>query len=205
MQRRHIVVATVLNLLLCLAAFGQIVRPVPPVQPARPGNGNVVIYEQKNFTGRSETLAGGDHRLTDWKPASIQVPSGLVAYLYESVDSAGGYGISVDLMEDHRDLSKFGLNGNVSFISVFRSTRQGFFWARNSMLNGQFISGHWERPRAAGNPVNTVAVASSPLPSRVPPAPTSIQQQGATWTITTLGPQSPNDATQWSRANPTMG
>jgi hypothetical protein len=211
MQRRHVVGAAVLNFLLCLTAFSQAGRPVPPVRPVRPaiaalpGNGNVVIYEQKNFTGRSETLAAGDHRLTDWKPASIQVPAGLVAYLYESVDSSGGYGISVDLMEDHRDLSEFGLNGNVSFISVFPSTRQGFIWARNSMSNGQFVAGHWERSRAAGNPVNTVAVASSPLPSRTPAAPTSIQQQGATWTIATLGLQSPGDAAQWNHADPTMG
>jgi hypothetical protein len=176
-----------------------------PVIAAQPANGSVVIYEQKNFNGRSETLAVGDHRPADWKPASIRVSAGFVAYLYESADSAGGFGISVDVLEDHRDLSEFGLNANVSFISVFASTRQGFIWARNSMSNGQFVSGHWERARAAGNPVNPVAVASPPLPSRVPPAPTSIQQQGTTWTITTLGPQSSADAAQWSRADSTMG
>ena len=210
MQRRHVIVAAVLNCFVCLAAFGQPVgqppgRPAGPLIFAQPGNASVVIYEQKNFTGRNQALTTGDHRLTDWKPASIRVPAGLLAYLYESADSAGGHGISVDLMEDHRDLSEFGLNGNVSFISVVASTRPGFFWARNSMVNGQFVAGHWERNRAAGNPVNTVAVASAPLPGRGPAAPTSIRQQGTTWTITTLGPQSSSDAAQWNRANPTMG
>ena len=190
MHRPYLVIAVLLNCLLCIAAFGQ----------------TVVIYEQKNFSGQSETLAIGDHRLTNWKPASIQVTAGLVAYLYESVNSAGVYGISVDLMENHPDLSEFGLNGNVSFISVFSGTRpDGLFWSRNSMRSGQFVAGHWERNRAGGNPVDTVAVASSPLPDKTPPAPTSIQQQGATWTITALGPQSPGDAAQWSRADPTMG
>jgi hypothetical protein len=189
-HRPCVVIAAGLTFLLCVAAFGQ----------------TVVIYEQKNFSGRSETLATGDHRLTNWKPASIQVTAGLVAYLYESVNSAGGYGISVDLMENHPDLSDFGLSGNVSFISVFSSTRpDGHFWSRNSMRSGQFVAGHWERNRAGGNPVDTVAVASSPLPSNAPPTPTSIQKQGATWTITSLGPQSPSDAVQWSRADPTMG
>jgi len=208
MPTRPAVIATVLNFLLCSAAFGQPAHPARPGRPAvfaPPGNGSVVIYEQKNFTGRSETLAAGDHRLTDWKPSSIQVPAGQVAYLYESVDSAGGFGISVDLMENHGDLSEFGLGGNVSFITVFPSTRQGLIWARNSNSNGQFVSGHWERPRAAGNPVNPVAVASAPLPSRAPAPPTAIQQQGATWTITTLGPQSASDVAQWNRADPTMG
>jgi hypothetical protein len=183
MQRRHVVVAAaILNLLTCLAAFGQPFRPLP-VRPARPvivappGNGDVVIYEQKNFTGRSETLTSGDHRLTDWKPASIKVPAGLIAYLYESADSVGGYGISVDLMEDHRDLSEFGLNGKMSFISVVPSTRQGFFWARNSMHNGQFVAGHWERNRAGGNLVNTVAAISPPLPPHAPTGPTVTHSQ----------------------------
>jgi hypothetical protein len=211
MQRRRGVVAAGLNFLMFLAAFGQFEGRVPlvllarPVIAAQPGNGNVVIYAQKNFSGRSMTLTSGDHSLTDWKPASIQVPAGLVAYLYESVDSAGGYGISVDLMEDHRDLAEFGLNGKVSFISVFPSTRQGFIWARNSMRTGEFVAGHWERSRAAGNPVNTVAVGSPPLPSRVPPATTSVLQRGTTWTVTTFGPQSPGDAAQWISADPTMG
>jgi hypothetical protein len=211
MQRHRVVIAAIVNLSLCLAVFGQVERPGgrvrttrPPIV-AQPGNGNVVTYAQRNFSGQSMVLAAGDNRLTDLKPASIRVPAGLVAYLYEHVDSAGGYGILVDLMEDHANLAEFGLSGNVSMITVFPSTRQGLVWARNSMSNGQFVAGHWERVRVGGNPVNTVAVASPPVPSRAPAAPTSIQQQGTRWTITTLGPQSAGDAARWSSADPTMG
>jgi hypothetical protein len=209
MLRLHIAMAAAAAVVLSATSFAQ-----PPTRPARPVpqptttaqlvGGNVVIHERKNFTGRSATLAPGDHRLTDWKPASIQVPPGVVAYLYQSADAAGGFGISVDLLEDHRDLSPFGLDGNVSFISVV-PIRQGFFWARGRMENGQFVPGHWERNRAAGNPVNTVAVASPPIPSRLPPGPTSIQQQGTTWTIASLGPQSSEGAARWNGANATMG
>ena len=203
-----VAISAVLVVLLCPLAFGQ-PRPRAPVgrppTAAPPGDSTVVIYEQLDFTGRSQMLGAGDHRLADWKPASVRVPAGLVAYLYESADAAGGHGISVDLMEDHTNLSEFGLNGNVSFVSVFPSMREGFFWARNTMSNGQFVAGHWERNRAGGNPVNDVAVASSPLPSRLPPSPTSIQRQGTTWTITNLGPQSSADAVLWNMADSTMG
>src|SRR6185436_147180 len=122
MQGRHLVIAAILNLSLCSAAFNQVRRPgdrvpitrPPIVEQPRSGNGNVVIYARKNFTGQSMELAAGDNRLTNLKPASIRVPAGLVAYLYENVDSAGGYGIAVDLMEDHADLTEFGLSVNVS-------------------------------------------------------------------------------------------
>ena len=207
MQRGHVVIAAIL--LIAPAAIGQPVKPTTPAHTIGPipvvTAAEVVIYEQKDFAGRSETLTRGDHRIADWKPASIKVPAGLVAILYQSADSAGGYGISVDLMEDHPVLKEFGIEGEVSFITVFSSTRTGRYWARNSMRGGQFVWGHWERNRAAGNPVNKVAIASPPSPSRAPPAPTSLQRQGATWTITTLGPQSGAEAARWRSADPTMG
>jgi hypothetical protein len=182
---------------VCLAAFGQSVRAQPV--------SSVTIYERKNFTGRSQTLASGDNRLTDVKPQSIRVPAGTVAYLYQFVDAAGGFGITVDLMEDRRDLAEFGLAGNVAFITVFPSPRDNFIWARGSMNNGQFVPGHWERPRARGNPPNPVAVASPPIPSRLPAPATAIFRSGSTWTITTLGPQSAADDSKWTSASPTMG
>ncbi len=212
MQRHRIFVVAILNLLFCLAVIGQVERPggrvrIPTsVIVAQPGNNDVVIFAQRNFSGQSMVLAAGDNRLTNLKPASIRVPAGMVAYLYEHVDSAGGYGILVDLMEDHADLAEFGLSGNVSMITVFPSTRQGLVWARNRMTNGQFVAGHWERLRVGGaGPVNTVAIASPPVPSRAPAAPTTIQHQGTRWTITNLGPQSSGDAARWNSADPTMG
>lgn len=181
-------------------------RPIGPIHTGELPF-TVTLYEDASFGGRSKSVGVGDYRLSDFEgiASSIRVPLGFVAILYEHADEGGGYGISVDLLEDCPDLSKYNLNDKAAYISVFSATRDGLFWARNSMRNGQFNAGHWERPRAGGNPVNTVAVASPPIPSRAPPAPTSIQHQGTTWTITTLGPQSAGDAAQWSRANPTMG
>ena len=51
----------------------------------------------------------------------------------------------------------------ISYISVFSTNRPGYFWARNSIQNGQFLAGHWERARAA-NQINPVPVVSPPLP-----------------------------------------
>jgi len=211
MQGHHVVVAAAVSLALCQAALGQPAKPKPGKPPAAPfilggaASTDVVIFEQQDFTGRSATLTSGEHRITDWKPASIRVPAGLIAILFESADAAGGFGISVDLMEDHPDLAAFGLDRNVSFILVTPSVRPNLFWARARTENGQFIAGHWERNRAKGNPVNTVAVASPPLASRAPAAPSLIRHQGTTWTIATLGPQSEADAFQWRLADRTMG
>jgi hypothetical protein len=133
---------------------------------------SVVIYENPNFGGRSKTIGVGDYRLgSDFNDiaSSIKVPKGLGAIIYEHAGDKSGYGISVDLLEDCPDLSKYNLSDKVSYISVFSTNRQGFFWARNSIQNGQFVAGHWERVRASGNPVNTVPVVSPPLPPPPPP------------------------------------
>jgi hypothetical protein len=195
MRKHHLVITAVLNVFLAPAAFGQ---------PAPPPSGSVVIFERKNFTGRSQTLTNGNNALTGFSPESIRVPRGVLAYLYEFADAGGGFGISVDLLEDQRDLSRFRMS-RVSLIAVSASTRPGFSWARGRQVNGQFVPGRWERSRAGGNPVNTVAVASPPLPGHLPTAPTSIRQQGATWTITTLGPQSVVDDVRWRSASATDG
>src|SRR5262245_17194903 len=103
MVRRSVVTVTALSFLVCLPAFGQPARDQPRTrvtpQPALTTTGSVVIFEQKDFAGRSQTLASGNNRLSDWRPASIQVPAGFVAELFESADATGGYGLSVDLME----------------------------------------------------------------------------------------------------------
>jgi len=161
---------------------------------------SVVIYEDPNFGGRSKALAVGNYALTDFASSSIRVPAGLAAIIYEHADAGGGYGISVDLLEDQPDLSRFNLNKRVSYVAVFSVDRQGFFWARNSIQNGQFVSGHWERARAGRNPINTVAVVSPPLPPHAPTGATTIQVNDAQSTITSLGVQSAADAITWNGA-----
>jgi hypothetical protein len=137
---------------------------------------SVVIYENPNFGGRSQTLGVGGHILSDFNDiaSSIRVPAGLVALLFEHVDAGGGYGLSVDLLEDRPDLSQVNFNDKLSYVCVFFSTTpQGFIWARASVQNGKSVAGHWERQKAGGTPVNTTAVvspSSSPHPANAPPA-----------------------------------
>jgi hypothetical protein len=133
---------------------------------------SIVIYESTNFKGRSKTVEGCEQRLTDFGtiPSSIRVPSGWVAVLYAQADEGGGYGISVDLLEDHADLSQLKLGNKISYIKVFHSKDpKGFFWSRNRAVNGTFLAGHWQRMSASGTPpVETTPVVSPPLPPHAP-------------------------------------
>jgi hypothetical protein len=127
----------------------------------------VVIYADSNFSGDSRSLPIGNYRLNDFNDvaSSIRVLPGLVAIIYEHADFGGGYGTSVDLLEDHNDLTVFGLNDKVSYVSVFKSEKPGFFWARNSRQNGTFVAGHWQQVSIIGmHPINIVAVVAPPLP-----------------------------------------
>ena len=189
----RISIATVaLGLLFTWAVSGQ-----PP---------SVVVFEQPHFGGRSAALSAGDHSLVDWKPSSIRVSPGFVAILYESTGARGGYGVSVDLLEDHPDFTAFGLNARVSFVTVFRREQEHYHWERNRLSQGEFIVGHWERNRAAGNAVNSVAVASPPLREQSSAASfTHFIRRGSTWIITTLGLRTDADATLWTRAQTVMG
>ena len=187
---------------------------------------SVVIYENPNFGGRSQTLGVGEHRLSDFNDiaSSIRVPAGLDALLFEHVDEGGGYGISVDLLEDHPDLSQLNFNKKLSYVRVFSSTStadqgpevhdhrrppvdpppspQILIWSRNSKQNGQFVPGHWERQRAHGTPVNTIAVVSEPLPPHINAnAITTILVNDAQSTISSLGQQAQSDAITWESAN----
>ena len=146
---------------------------------------DVTIYEDVNFGGRSETLEVGGHRLfsaadLDDEVSSIKVPAGLVALVYEHADAAGGYGRSADLMEDHADLATLGLGDTISYVLVFaaetdivsRDHRTGktetgtahVVWARGSVVNGQYVPGHWEVPRAQPPPPGPAVVSPGPLP-----------------------------------------
>jgi hypothetical protein len=144
---------------------------------------DVTIYEDVNFSGRSETLEIGGHRLfsaadLNDEVSSIKVPAGLVALVYEHADEVGGYGRSADLMEDHADLATLGLGDTISYVQVFaaqssvvalnHATGQTetvpVVWARGSVVNGQYVPGHWEAPRAQPPPPGPAVVSPGPLP-----------------------------------------
>lgn len=132
----------------------------------------VTIFEHANFQGRSRTLGEGKYQLVDANDmndmvSSLKVPPGLVAFVYEHADSGGGFGIAADFLEDCADLSQFGLNDQISYITVFAAQPPtGFIWARNAIVDGQFVSGHWERKRASGAlPPNAGVVVSPPIPA----------------------------------------
>jgi hypothetical protein len=197
--------------------------PADAVLAAIPTNA-VTIYEDADFGGRSKTLAPGGYRF--FTPddlndviSSIRVPAGLCATLYEHADDGGGYGISVDLLEDCPDLSVYGFNDKVSYVNVFPTTNgqvvvrdhrgggsttttgSGLIYVRNRMVNGQFVAGHWERQRASGAPDNgPPAVVSPPYPPHLPTAPTVMQVNGAQTVISFLGAQTPGDSATWEHA-----
>ena len=101
--------------------------------------------------------------------SSIRVAPGYCAVLYEHANEYGGYGASVDLLEDCPDLSVYGFDKKTSYVHVFRTERDGYVWARGAMRD----AGHWARKRArGGSDLNsTVAVVAPPAPPRTAPLP----------------------------------
>ena len=69
-------------------------------------------------------------------------------------------------MENCQDLSQYGLNDKISYITIFEAEQpSGLIWVRNQVVDGQFEAGHWERKRADGTlPPNTGVVVSPPIP-----------------------------------------
>jgi hypothetical protein len=169
---------------------------------------DVIVFSMRNFKGEHRVLGLGEHRFFTFEDfndviSSIKVPAGLVAMVYEHADDGGGYGEYVDLLEDRPNLSAIGFEDRISFISVFSATHpRGLVWIRNSIQNGEFISGHWERQRAGPpRPPNTVAVVGPPLPPHPSPDPTVLVVSGAQTTITSLGRQTTLDALPWEHAS----
>lgn len=157
---------------------------------------NVTIYDAVNFGGRSASLGVGAYALTGSsapldKVASIQVPAGMVAMVYELADNAGGYGRSADLMENYADVSTIGLTG-IAYVQVFLAERSApviahateqvpaatvaagtvlkgsvgtvalhEVWIRGSVVNEQYVAGHFGFPVAAQG---AVVVSPGPLP-----------------------------------------
>jgi hypothetical protein len=142
---------------------------------------DVTLYDAVNFGGRSATLGVGGYPLTGSsapldKVASIQVPAGVVALVYEMADSAGGYGRSADLMENYADLSTLGLAA-IAYVQIFLAEREPVavamvvrtvptlheVWIRGSVVNEQYVAGHFgigALPSAPGHAV----VSPGPLP-----------------------------------------
>src|SRR5262245_46846713 len=137
--------------------------------------GPVTLFSNPQFTGSSVSLNEGHTRFTaDFNDVarSISVAPGYCAVLYEHANEYGGYGASVDLLEDCPNLSVYGFERKTSHVHIFRTERPGFVWARASIRDGQFVSGHWERQRAGGgSPNSNVAVVAPPLPPRTQPLP----------------------------------
>lgn len=137
---------------------------------------DVIIYDQINFLGRSIALKIGDHTLTSTgAAASIKVPKGLVACVYQYIDQKERVekGGSADFLEDCADLSKFGLNGKVTCINVFNTENGQYVWVRGRYRETEFIPPHWERKRSGGSfPDNSGAAVVSPPRSQGTPQPT---------------------------------
>ncbi|MEP7108840.1 MAG: hypothetical protein ABI760_12680 [Ferruginibacter sp.] len=130
----------------------------------------VTLYEKANFAGESKLLGVGTYKLSEINfdniTTSIRIPEGITVLAYQYADGFGGFGKWVDFLENQRDLSVFGFDNDISYITV--ANKPGYFWARNSYLNGQFVAGHWEVRRAAGNPVNLVVAVGPALPAKHP-------------------------------------
>ena len=136
----------------------------------------VTLFSDRQFAGSSVPLDEGDTRFpADFNDSasSVRVAPGYCAVLYEHANEYGGYGASVDLLEDCPDLSVYGFDKKTSYVRVFRTEQDGFVWARGAMRDGQFVAGHWERRRAGGGPAlnSTVAVVAPPVPPPSAPIP----------------------------------
>jgi phospholipase C len=148
--------------------------------------GSVRLFRDRQFAGASVPLDEGDTRFTaDFNDiaSSVRVAPGYCAVLYEYANAYGGYGASVELLEDCPDLSVYGFDKKTSYVRVFRTEQDGFVWARATMRDGQFVAGHWQRRRASGEPVNSnVAVVAPPIPppsAPIPPPSAPIPGRGA--------------------------
>ena len=194
--------------------YGQITKGIKKSQPtARTANEQftkVTLHNGVDFLDEFLELEIGTHRFdtrTGFNDtvSSITVPAGFVATIFEDADNNGGSGRSVDLMENCGDLAKYDFNDKISYITVFKSVQPGFFWARGSIRNGEFMPGHWERRPASGIPVNNVAVVSPSKPSIRPASATTIQRNDSQFTLLSIGTQSDQDASSYAYAETLMG
>lgn len=191
----------------CFHVFSQ--KPVRVIRPEGVliQKKQVVLFDSINFSGASKAYGPGEYLLSDFndQAASIRVPEGMVAYLYEHASQGKGYGITVDLLEDVADLGALQFSKKLSYLVVFTSTRENtYVWARNAMVNGKFVPGHWERKKANPGPPNTIAVVSPPIEAPLPTTPSVLAVNGPVTSINQLGIQSPEGRSLWERAMTTQ-
>src|SRR5262245_27103464 len=134
----------------------------------------VTLYDRVNFGGVSVAVGEGSTRFStaerfNDRASSIRVAPGYCAVLYEHANENGGYGLSVDLLEDCPRLSVYGFDKMVSYVRVFGAERNNFVWARGRMSGGTYVAGHWERKRAGGSPAPTGSAVAAVSPSLPPP------------------------------------
>lgn len=136
----------------------------------------VTLFDERQLAGSTVALEEGETRFTGGfndAASSVRVAAGYCAVLHEHANEFGGYGSSVDLLEDCPDLSVYDFDKKTSAVTVFRTERDGFVWARAALRNGVVVPGHWERRRAASTgPLNAPTAVVSP-PSPPPTAPSS--------------------------------
>ena len=165
---------------------------------------NIVLYEGRNYVGQPKAFPAGLYTLEDFNDiaSSVKVPAGMVVVLYEyAAVGKKGYGIYVDLLEDCPDLSVYDFNNKVSFISVFKVNNDNLTWVRNSIVNGQFVSGHWVRQGLRSSPSGAMAVVGLSLPGPAPATgQTRLSVNGAITSVNELGPQTLVDKSVWQMA-----
>jgi phospholipase C len=134
----------------------------------------VTLFEGVNFGEQAVAVGEGSTRFStaeqfDDRASSIRVAPGYCALLYEHANENGGYGLSVDLLEDCPDLSVYGFDKMVSYIRVFRAEQNNSVWVRGRMSSGTYVPGHWERKRAPGSPAPAGGAVATVGPSLPPP------------------------------------
>lgn len=161
--------------LFCLSAPAQKAKLDFPEQ-----KDNVIVFDKIDYFGTFWILKENkvkplilENKIEPITIKSITVPNGFVAIIYEFLDARPKVsGRSVELLEDCKDLSVFGLK-SISAIEVFKANKTGYFWVRGQWQGNsktrKFMPGHWERVRANGENPNPKTPSVSPAisPKRV--------------------------------------
>lgn len=177
------------------------------LMPLRPARSQVTLFNGENFSRENRTFGVGEHSLANFDDlaSSIRVTPGYVAVLYEHKDEKGGYGLSVDLLEDHPILSDLRFDNKASFVSVFLARKGNVVYSRARVESGTFMAGHWERQGAMPGPSNTVAVVAPPIIRHQGDTKTTLQTNGAVTMITNLGILPFEASSLFERANKQLG